>query len=83
MRTTINIDAHVLATAKLRARQLGLTLGEFIEAALQRVPARDAPDDSPDIPAFPSGGLRPGVDLGSNRAIQELLDEGMPVEKLR
>jgi hypothetical protein len=29
------------------------------------------------------GGLRPGVDAASNRALFELLDEGTPIEQLR
>ncbi len=84
MRTTVAIDDHLLARAKDRARERGTTLGKVIEDALRSELARPTGGDPPPIPVFRGGGgLRPGVDLSSNRAIQELLDEGMPPEKLR
>ncbi len=84
MRTTISIDDHLLARAKDRARERGTTLGTVIEDALRTELNRRESRAAPPIPVFrDGGGLRPGVDLSSNRAIQELLDEGMPPEKLR
>lgn len=84
MRTTVAIDDHLLARAKDRARERGTTLGRVIEDALRTELSRHASEDPPAIPVFRGGGgLRPGVDLSSNRAIQELLDEAMPPEKLR
>jgi hypothetical protein len=84
MRTTVSIDDHLLARAKDRARQRGVTLGKVIEDALRTDLSRPPAGDPPPIPVFRGGGgLRPGIDLSSNRAIQELFDEGMPPEKLR
>ncbi len=85
MRTTISIHDELLETAKLRARERGQTLGGFVEDALRRelsVDQRHA--ERIPIPVFKGGGgLRPGVDITSNRALHELLDEGVPFEKLR
>ena len=83
MRTTVNVDEHVLATAKRRARERGITLGEYVEQALRDESTKTDPAPAPSIPVFHGTGLRPGVDLSSNRAIQELLDEGVPLDKLR
>lgn len=76
MRTTVAINDHVLAAAKVEARRRGETLGELIGAALRRElaePARAAP---PPVPIFEGGtGPRPGVPLRSNRALADLLDD--------
>jgi hypothetical protein len=85
MRTTISIHDELLESAKLRARERGLTLGGLVEAALQReLAASDEAKPRPPVPVFRGGGgLRPGVDITSNRLLHELLDEGVPFEKLR
>jgi hypothetical protein len=85
MRTTISIADELLQSAKLRAKEHGQTLGAFVEDALRRELSMDYESaDRPPIPIFRGGnGLRPGVDLTSNRALYELLDEGVPLEKLR
>jgi hypothetical protein len=78
MRTTISIADDLLAAARRRARERGQTLGKLIEAALQRELAtgfRDA--ERPTVPVYRGGtGPRPGLDLTSNRALHEVLDEG-------
>ena len=85
MRTTISIHDELLESAKLRARERGVTLGALVEDALRRelsVNLEHAP--RPEVPVFRGGnGLMPGVDITSNRAMHELLDEGLPFEKLR
>lgn len=85
MRTTISIHDELLASAKARARERGQTLGALVEDALRReLSVSYESTDRPPIPIFRGGnGLRPGVDLTSNRALYELLDEGVPFEKLR
>lgn len=85
MRTTVAIDDELLATAKKHARSLGLTLGQYVERALRALAAADVERrPGPRIPVFRGGtGVRPGVELDSNRALQELLDEGLPLDKLR
>jgi hypothetical protein len=85
MRTTISIHDELLETAKRRARERGLTLGGLIEDALRRELSVDQQHvERIPIPVYTGGGgLRAGVDITSNRALQELLDEGVPFEKLR
>lgn len=85
MRTTISIADELLATARERARSRGQTLGEFIEDALRRevaVPAQRS--ERPRVPVFRGGtGPRPGIDLTSNRALYEVLDEGLDLDARR
>ncbi len=85
MRTTLAIDDNLLATAKERAHRLGLTLGQLVEEALRReLGADEVPSSRPEVPVFRGGGgVRPGIDVTSNRALLEALDEGQPVERLR
>jgi hypothetical protein len=85
MRTTVAIDDRLLASARREARRRGLTLGALVEAALRReLAARGKPAPRPAVPVLRGhGGLRPGVDATSNRALLELLDEDAPVDKLR
>lgn len=85
MRTTIAVDDHLLDAAKARARESGLTLGQLVERSLQReLASRDSASTGPEIPVFRGrGGPRPGVDLTSNRALLEIMDEDSPLEKLR
>ncbi len=77
MRTTVSIDDRLLAEARRRARQDGLTLGELVEAALRREMARPAGSvERLPVPVYHGwGGPHPGVDLTSNRALAELLDD--------
>lgn len=85
MRTTVSISDELLAAAKRRARERGQTLGEVIDAALRRelaVPGQRA--ERPPVPVFGGGtGPRPGLDLTSNRALHEALDEGVELDARR
>lgn len=83
MRTTINIDGHLLAAAKDAARESGITLGEYVERALRR--ERSAQPDPHDDPPLPVHHGKLLIPLGSmsNREIQEFLDEGLPPDKRR
>ena len=85
MRTTLAIDDRLLRTAKELARKRGLTLGQLVEEALRReLSHRSSASPGPPIPVFRAGnGVRAGVDLDSNRAVLEALDEGEPLERLR
>lgn len=85
MRTTISLNDELLASAKRRARERGTTLGQVIESALRREltagPATLAP---PAIPIFSRGtGPRPGLDLTSNQALHEILDEASELDHRR
>jgi hypothetical protein len=85
MRTTVAVDDHLLAAAKQRARERGVTLGVLVEEALRHeLSAEPRAGDAAAVPVHRGeGGLRPGVDLSSNRAIAELLDEGQPLDRRR
>lgn len=85
MRTTLSISDELLIAAKGLARERGVTLGELVNAALRRELSQpDPPRERPVIPVFDGRtGPRPGVDLTSNRALYELLDEGIELDKLR
>lgn len=83
MRTTINVNEELLLAAKQRARERGVSLGAVIDDALRRELAERSLEPAPALPVFHGTGVMPGVDLTSNRAIYELLDEGLPLDKLR
>lgn len=77
MRTTINIDAHLLIEVKTQAAQSGRTIGEIIEEALRlaaerRRVAASAP--TPALPVIRVGGLQPGIDLDDSAALLELME---------
>jgi len=85
MRTTISVDEHLLRSAKRQARLRGLSLGQLIEEALRReLAAGPTASPGPAIPVFREGrGVRPGVDVSSNRGLLEALDEGQAIERIR
>jgi hypothetical protein len=85
VRTTVSISDELLAAAKRRARERGQTLGEVVDAALRRELSRsDDRQDRPPVPVFRGGtGPRPGIDLTSNRALHETLDEGLELDARR
>ena len=85
MRTTVAIEDALLVVAKRRAAEQGLTLGQFLEQAIRHEIARDVSAPArPDVPVhYGQGGVRPGIDVTSNRSLVEALDEGTPIEKLR
>jgi plasmid stability protein len=81
MRTTIRLDDHLLREAKARAARAGRSLNEFIEDAVRSavLDDRQPSDHAHHIPVFRGGrGLRPGVDLDSNAALMDLLDDDRP-----
>jgi hypothetical protein len=85
MRTTVSIADELLAAAKERAHRSGQSLGSLVEAALRReLAASPSLGELPAVPVFRGGtGPRPGIDLNSNRALAEALDEGQPLEHRR
>ncbi len=84
MRTTVSIADELLEAAKERARLRGGTLGSVIEDALRRELSHNA-DLRPrtPVPVFTGTGPRPGIDLTSNRALHEVLDEGLDLDARR
>lgn len=84
MRTTVAVDDHLLAAAKRLARERQQTLGQIFEDALRRELAEEPDLESVEVPVFQGGnGPRPGLDLRSNRAIRELLDQDASLRALR
>lgn len=85
MRTTLSIADELLAAAKLRAREQGVSVGEIVNQALQReLSDAHASAEAPPVPVFRGGtGPRPGIDLSSNRALLEALDDGVDLDDRR
>jgi predicted transcriptional regulator len=86
MRTTLTIDGEVLAQFKRLAADTHRSLSSVIEEALRGdLVRRRATGDmrSADLPVVHGGRLLQGVDLSSNVAVQRVLDEGLPFDKLR
>jgi hypothetical protein len=77
VRTTINLDSHLLADAKLYARQSGKTLTAVIEDALRERLARRGIAARPEptrLTTVDGNGLLPGVDLDDSAALRDLMD---------
>lgn len=84
MRTTLTIDDHLLAAARRRAQDRGQTLGQVVEDALRLELSAPSVAAPPAVPVLRGGGgLRPGVDGTSNRALREALDAGTELVDLR
>jgi len=75
MRTTLALDDRILAEAKARAHEAGVTLGAYVEEALRRDLARAHAPRGPVRLTVSSatGGARPGVDLSNNRALYDAM----------
>jgi plasmid stability protein len=85
MRTTIRIDDELYREVKQRAARSGRTVAAVLEDAVRRglTPAERRSAGRYAIRPTGSGGLRPGVDLSSNAAIAEVIDEGTGIDALR
>jgi len=78
MRTTLTIDAQILSAFKRQAAETHQTLSGLIEAALREHLARrrDVLATKPlDFPIVGGGGLAPSIDLESNAALLDFVDE--------
>lgn len=76
MKTTLNVDDALLTQAKTLAAQQQTTLTRLIEEGLQlRLRAQAAPSKVVRLPVFRGkGGLAPGLDGLSNKAMQDAAD---------
>ena len=88
MRTTLNLDDDLLRDAKRLAAERGTTLTALMEDALRSVVRRveqAEPRRRVRLPTsgVPGEGFMPGVDISDNAALRDLMDEGVPLEKLR
>lgn len=78
MRTTINVDDQLLASAKLRAGEQGTTLSGFIENALREtlsVSIRRMEQQPIRLITAIGAGLKPGVDLDNHRSLRDIMDD--------
>lgn len=79
MRTTVNIDEHLLAEAKVRAARSHRSLGEVIDEALRaRFATADRPAIARPVPTFGVPGERLLVDLDDRDAVADALGENAP-----
>lgn len=85
MRTTIRIDDALYRKLKAEAARRGSTIGELIEDAVRTALAqsRRIDHDVRPLPVHPGGGLMPGVDLTSNAALRDVMDEDTALDALR
>jgi hypothetical protein len=87
MRTTIRLDDGLLEQAREEARRRGETLTALIEQGLRHELAKTktaGPRRKVEIPVSKQEGwLRPGLDLTSTSRPLGMLEEGLPIEKLR
>lgn len=85
MRTTIRIDDALYRRVKSRAAQTGRTVSDVVEDAVResfQARRRPVPPVS-ELPVYGGSGVLPGVDLSSNAALRDLLDEDAGVDALR
>jgi Arc/MetJ family transcription regulator len=78
MRTTVNIDDHLLAEAKVLAARTSRSLGAVLDDALRAMLRRDAGEDGHrefQLPTHGTGGLHAGVDLEDKEALAELMGD--------
>ncbi len=85
VRTTIRIDDELYREVKQKAARSGRTVAAVLEDAVRRGlhPPTQTAGGPYTIRPTGSGGLRPGVDLSSNAAVAEVIDEGASVDALR
>jgi hypothetical protein len=87
MRTTIRLDNGLLNQARQEARRRGETLTALIEEGLRRELARSKVSSARPKVVLPVsdhvGGLMPGVDIANSAALLEIMEEGVPLRKLR
>jgi plasmid stability protein len=76
MRTTVNIDDHLLAEAKVRAARHNRSLGDIIDDALRRqFSAAERSDTSIALPTYGTRSTRPLVDIDDRDAVAEALGD--------
>jgi plasmid stability protein len=85
VRTTIRIDDQLYLEVKTRAARTGRTVAAVLEDAVRRG-LNLSERRSGDLYAVRTtgrGGVRPGVNLSSNAAVAEAMDEDTSIDALR
>lgn len=77
MKTTLDLDDHILTRAKREAAETGTTLKSFVEDALRarlfpRV-SKESPQFSLDLPVV-AGTAPPAIDIMDRQALYDFLD---------
>lgn len=78
MRTTIRLPDELYRRVRLRAHEEGRTVTSLIEESLRRqldAPAAAAEQVPYRVVPYGGGGLQPGIDLDSNAALLDRLEE--------
>lgn len=85
VRTTIRIDDELYREVKTKAARSGRTVASVLEDAVRRGlnPAEQRAPSRYRVRPGGRGGLRLGVDLSSNAAVAEVLEDGAPLDALR
>lgn len=85
VRTTIRIDDELYREVKAKAARSGRTVAAVLEDAVRRGLNPPKPQAAGRYRVQPSGkgGLRPGVDLSSNAALAEAMNDGVSVDAVR
>ncbi len=87
MRTTIRIDDELYREVKMRAARSGRTVAAVLEDAVRR--GLNPQDREQGVGGVYTvrvtgrNGLRPGVNLSSNAAVAEAMNEGTPIDAVR
>jgi Ribbon-helix-helix protein, copG family len=76
MRTTINLDDHLLKGLKQLAAKTGRTMTSIIEDAIRQAIRPQKPTSRKKIrlTVVDGKGLRPGIDLDDSAALLDLMD---------
>lgn len=77
LRTTIRIDDQLFRQLKERAARTGRTIGQLIEDAVRESMHRSqaTPRNLEALPVFGGSGVLPGVDLTSDAALLEVMEQ--------
>ena len=78
MRTTINLDDHLLVQIKEFAAKNGQTMTSVIEDALRRVvsPRETIGRKKIHLTTVNGKGIRPGIDLDDSASLLDFMDRG-------
>lgn len=84
MRITVNLNDELHVQAMADAKAQGITLSAYVENALRNYLAGTAPRPRRHIalPTHEGSGLMPGVDINDSAALLDVMDEGLPPEKM-
>lgn len=83
VRTTINLPDELYGEVRRRAADEGRTVTSFLEQALRSALTTSRQAEPFVVRPFHGGGVLPGVDLTSNAAMLDLVEEGLDVDARR